>query len=424
MVFALILFLITYVLLLFLPKYRAIVALASAAIFIFSGILPLADALSAIDFNVILMLVGTMGIVALFIESQMPALLADLVLARVPNVKWAIIALALFAGIISAFVDNVATVLMVVPVALTIAKKLGISPVASIIAIAISSNLQGAATLVGDATAILLGSHANMTFFDFIFYQGRAGIFWVVQLGALAFTLVCMYIFRKYNQTFSADLKKNRTSVTDFLPSYLLVGMIALLIAVSFIPNKPALTNGIICTGLFIIGLMIELVKTKDKALLKRTLKEIDVTTLLLLAGLFVVVAGITASGVVDEISNLFVRHSGDNLFVLYSLIVWVSVILSAFIDNIPYTATMLPVISGIATMLNIDPTVLYFGLLCGATLGGNFTPIGASANITAIGILRKNGYEVKLGEYMKISIPVTFAAIMVGYVAIWFIWR
>lgn len=424
MVFALILFLITYVLLLFLPKYRAIVALASAAIFIFSGILPLADALSAIDFNVILMLVGTMGIVALFIESQMPALLADLVLARVPNVKWAIIALALFAGIISAFVDNVATVLMVVPVALTIAKKLGISPVASIIAIAISSNLQGAATLVGDATAILLGSHANMTFFDFIFYQGRPGIFWVVQLGALAFTLVCMYIFRKYNQTLSADLKKNRTSVTDFLPSYLLVGMIALLIAVSFIPNKPALTNGIICTGLFIIGLIIELIKTKDKALLKRTLKEIDVTTLLLLSGLFIVVAGITASGLVGEISGLFIRFSGDNLFILYSLIVWVSVLLSAFIDNIPYMATMLPVISGIATMLNIDPTVLYFGLLCGATLGGNFTPIGASANITAIGILRKNGYEVKLGEYMKISIPVTFAAIMVGYVAIWFIWR
>ena len=119
----------------------------------------------------------------------------------------------------------------------------------------------------------------------------------------------------------------------------------------------------------------------------------------------------------------VFVKFSGDNLFVLYSLIVWVSVVFSAFVDNIPYVATMLPVVTGIATMLNIDPTILYFGLLSGATLGGNFTPIGASANITAIGILRKNGYEVKLGEYMKISIPTTLVSVVTGYVLIWVIW-
>jgi Na+/H+ antiporter NhaD/arsenite permease-like protein len=424
MIFALALFLITYTLLLVLPKYRAAIALSSALIFIVSGILPFDEALLAIDFNVILMLIGTMGIVALFIESKMPALLADLILNKVPNVKWAIISLALFAGIISAFVDNVATVLMVVPVALTIAKKLDISPVPSVIAIAISSNLQGAATLVGDATAILMGSHAGMTFSDFFVYQGKVGMFWVVQISAVAFTLVCLLLFRKYNQPLSDDLKKNRTVVTDFMPTFLLIGMILLLIAASFIPNKPTLTNGYICTGLFILGLAIELIQTKDKTIFIKTVKEIDVTTLLLLSGLFIVVAGITASGLVSEISKLFIRFSGDNLFVLYSLIVWVSVIFSAFIDNIPYVATMLPVITGIAAMLKIDPTILYFGLLCGATLGGNFTPIGASANITAIGILRKNGYEVKLGEYMKISIPVTFAAIVTGYLMIWLIWH
>ena len=113
------------------------------------------------------MIAGTMGIVSLFIESKMPALLADLIIEKMPNVKWAIVALALFAGIISAFVDNVATVLMVAPVAITISKKLKISPVNSIIAIAISSNLQGAATLVGDTTSILLGGHAGMNFLDF-----------------------------------------------------------------------------------------------------------------------------------------------------------------------------------------------------------------------------------------------------------------
>lgn len=423
MLFALMLFLLTYILLLILPKYRAIIAVSSALIFIISGTLPIMTALSAVDLNVILMLTGTMGIVALFIESKMPSLLADLIIAKVPNIKWAFIALALFAGIISAFVDNVATVLMVVPVALTIAKKLNISPVPSVIIIAISSNLQGAATLVGDATAILMGSHANMTFLDFFIYQGKAGMFWVVQAGAIALMLMCIFLFRKYSHPLSDEVKKNRTTVTDFLPSFLLLGMIILLIAASFIQEKPYITNGLICMVLFAIGLIVTFIRSRDKKIFQRTLKEIDITTLLLLSGLFIVVAGITEAGLVNEISKIFVRFSGDNLFVMYTLILWVSVLLSAFIDNIPYVATMLPVVTGIAAMMEIEPTILYFGLLCGATLGGNFTPIGASANITAIGILRKNGYNVKTGQYMKISIPATLVAVLTGYLLVWLIW-
>ena len=423
MIFALILFLITYALLLILPKYRAVVALASAFIFIVSGTIQVGEAFRAIDFNVILMLTGTMGLVALVIESKMPALLADLLLVKVPNVKWAIIALAVFAGIISAFVDNVATVLMVAPVALTIAKKLKMSPVTSIITIAIASNLQGAATLVGDATAILMGSHVGMTFSDFFFYDGKISMFWIVQISTVAFTFVCMWLFRKDSNPLPEEVKQNRTVVTDYFPSILLVGMIFLLIGASFIEGKHDLTNGFICVALFAIGLIAAFLRERSKDVLIRTIKEVDVVTLLLLSGLFIVVAGLTEAGVVNEISKIFVKFSGDNLFVLYSLIVWVSVVFSAFVDNIPYVATMLPVVTGIAAMLNIDPTILYFGLLSGATLGGNFTPIGASANITAIGILRKNGYEVKLGEYMKISIPTTLVSVVTGYVLIWVIW-
>jgi len=139
-------------LLLILPKFRAYIAVASATVFVILGILPLKNVFFAVDWNVIMMIAGTMGIVFFFIESKMPSLLADIIIQKMPNVRWTIISLALFAGIISAFVDNVATVLMVAPVALTISKKLGISPVSSIIAIAVSSNLQGAATLVGDTT--------------------------------------------------------------------------------------------------------------------------------------------------------------------------------------------------------------------------------------------------------------------------------
>ncbi|MDF2672976.1 MAG: tyrosine transporter [Clostridiales bacterium] len=396
-IIAIALFVLTYALLLIFPKIRAYIALASAAIFVTLGILPLGKVFTTVDWNVILMIAGTMGIVSLFIESKMPALLADVIIEKTPNVKWAIISLALFAGIISAFVDNVATVLMVAPVALTIAKKLKISPVPSIIAIAISSNLQGAATLVGDTTAILLGGHANLNFLDFFFFNGRIGMFWIVQAAAVSSTFILMYLFRKEKQPVTA---MKRTVVEDYFPSVLLIGMIVLLILASFLPNMPRTINGIICVGLFFIGLIVNFIKTRNIKVFSKAFGEIDYFTILLLSGLFIVVGGITEAGVVKDISNIFVKVSGDNLFVIYTLITWASVFFSAFIDNIPYVATMLPVVAGIASILGIEPYILYFGLLSGATLGGNLTPIGASANITALGILRKDGYEVSAKDF------------------------
>ncbi|ANW99967.1 arsenic transporter [Thermoclostridium stercorarium subsp. thermolacticum DSM 2910] len=423
LILALVLFLITYVLLLVLPNYRAYIALTSAALFVILGIIPLNKVFFSVDWNVIMMIAGTMGIVSLFIESKMPSLLADMIITRMPNVKWAIISLSLFAGIISAFIDNVATVLMVAPVALTISKKLKISPVPGIIAISVSSNLQGAATLVGDTTSILLGGHANMDFLDFFFYRGKLGLFWIVQIGALMSILVLLWVFRKENQKVEV---KERTVVEDYFPTILLVGTIVLLILASFIPEekKPSITNGLICVGLMVVGLVRETARSRGFETVKKTFKEIDYFTLLLLGGLFIVISGITEAGVVDAISELFVKVSGDNVFLMYTLLVWASVFFSAFIDNIPYVATMLPVTGGIANLMGTDPTVLYFGLLAGATLGGNLTPIGASANITGLGILKKEGYNVSAKDFMKISVPFTLAAVTSGYVLIWLIWR
>ncbi len=418
---AIVLFLMTYASLLIFPKIRAYIALGSAAIFVLLGILPIGKVFFAVDWNVILMIAGSMGVVSLFIDSKMPELMADKIIDKMPDVKWAIISLSLFAGIISAFVDNVATVLMVAPVALTIAKKLKISPVPSIIAIAVASNLQGAATLVGDTTSILLGGYAKLDFLDFFFFRGKPGMFWVVQAGAIASTLVLLYIFRKQNQKINPV---NDAVVEDLFPTYLLVGMVLSLIMASFIPGKIAITNGLICTGLFIVGLVRQYYIKKDHTLTIKAIKDIDYFTILLLAGLFVVIGGITEAGVVADIAKLFVGIGGGNLFVIFTLVTWASVFFSAFIDNIPYVATMLPVMSGIAAMMGIDPTILYFGLLSGATLGGNMTPIGASANIAALGILRKEGYQVSTGEFMKIGIPFTLAAVVTGYAMIWFIWR
>ena len=415
---AIALFAATYVLMLVFSKFRPYIALGSALIFVITGMLPVGNILGAIDFNVLLMIAGTMGIVALFIESKMPELLADLIMEKVPNVQWAAVAMALFAGIISAFVDNVATVLMIAPVALEICKKLKTNPVPFIIGIAVSSNLQGAATLVGDTTAIMLGSALDMSFMDFFWYQGKPGMFFAVELGAVLSAIILAFLFRKEKALIPKT--GQLTKVTDYVPTFLLAGTIVLLILASFIPNKPDITNGLICCALLVIGLIYNFAKKKTVSAILSPLKEIDFETIGLLLGLFLMIGGISEQGVIDAAANLLAQAGGGNLFFLYTVIVWASVLISAFIDNIPYVATMIPVIAGLATALNVNPTVLYFGLLSGATLGGNCTPIGASANITGIGILRKEGYTVKNGDFFKIGIPFTLAAIIPAYIYLW----
>ena len=399
-------------------KYRPYIALGSALIFVVTGMLPIEKLLGTIDFNVIMMIAGTMGLVALFIESKMPELLADLIMEKVPNVQWAAVAMALFAGVISAFVDNVATVLMIAPVALEICKKLNTNPVPFIISIAVSSNLQGAATLVGDTTAIMLGSALGMSFTDFFWYKGKPGMFFAVELGAILSALIIAFLFRK--EKAAIPKTGERTKVTDYVPTVLLVGTIVLLICASFIPNKPDVTNGLICCVLLVIGLVYNYCKKRNLSAVTAPLKEIDFQTIGLLLGLFIMIGGISEKGVIDAAANLLAKMGGGNIFLLYTVIVWASVLISAFIDNIPYVATMIPVIAGLAAALKVDPTVLYFGLLSGATLGGNCTPIGASANITGIGILRKEGYEVKNSDFFKIGIPFTLAAIIPAYIYLW----
>ncbi len=420
MILAIILFVTMYVLLLIFSNHRWITVLAAAAVFVILGILPLKNVLTSINWNVIMMLAGTMVVVAFFIESKMPVLMSEKLLKIVPNVKWAVVMLSLFSGIISAFVDNVATVLMVAPVGLAVSKKLKINPVPVIISIAVSSHLQGAATLVGDTTSILLGGYAGMSFNDFFWFLGRPGIFFAVEVGALVTIPVLLILFRKETAKIeSVDTVK----VTNLVPTFLMLGTIVLLIVASQFPNKPELTNGFICCGLAVIGLIYETIRGKSFKPALEALKQVDYKTLILLAGLFIVIAGVTEAGVIDAIAQIFVKIGGSSVLLMYVLIVFVSVLLSAFIDNIPYVATMLPVVQGIATMLGVEPYLLYFGLLIGATLGGNITPVGASANIAGIGILQKEGYKVSTKDFMRIGVPFTLLAAAAGAIVNWIFW-
>lgn len=417
---AIILFVLMYVLIIFLPKYRMAAALGTAVLFMILGILPVAAAPGAVNWNALMMMSGTMVIVDYFIGSGMPAKIADVLLEKSGNVRTVTIYMSLFAGLISAFIDNVATVLIVAPVAVAICRELKISPVPMVLSISVSSNLQGAATLVGDTTSIMLGAFANMDFMDFFWMNGRPGIFFAVELGALLTVPVMFFLFRNDTEKITHT---GKSRVKTMLPTILLLLMISLLIAASFLPDKPDITNGVICIGLAVVMVIADAVKTKNLENGRHAVCSVDYQTLLLLLGLFLVIEGVTQAGVIDLLADLIISVGGNSKFLLYTVIVWGSVLISAFIDNIPYVATMLPVLSGIAARTGIEPCLLFFGLMTGATLGGNITPIGASANITGVGILRKEGHEVSFGQFARIGIPFTFVAVMGGYLMIWAIW-
>ena len=402
------------------PKQKTWIALATAAAFVILGILPQGQIFGSINWNALMMILGTMLIVYYFIESQMPNRIADTLLKKAPNVMWATIFMSLFSGIISAFIDNVATVLMVAPVGIAVCNKLMINPVGMIITIAVSSNLQGAATLVGDTTSIMLAGYAKMDFMDFFWMGNRPGMFFAVESGALATVPIMMILFRQDKQPILAE---GCTVVKDYTPSGMLLLMVVLLITASFLPEKPEISNGLICLILALITMLIEAVKRKNIRVIFKALQSVDYETLGLLSALFCVIAGITNIGIIDDFAAWIVKIGGNRMIFLYTIVVWGSVLISAFVDNIPYVATMLPVLSAVTDQIGVEPYLLYFGLLSGATLGGNLTPVGASANITATGLLRKQGYEVTFRDFARIGIPFTFTAVMIGYIFIWSFW-
>ncbi len=443
--FILILFILTYALIIAMPKRKPIItgitALVCVIACIISGDMLWHEPFSkAINYNVVMMLVGIMITVGLFSESNMPNKLADKIISKVPNVMWILVLLSVLSGIVSAFVDNVATVLMLAPIGLAVARKTNVPPIPVLISIAVSSNLQGAATLVGDTTSVMLGGELGMSFMDFFFFKGKASMFWAVELGMVITIFVLIFIFRKHNKPF--EYIAEPVTVKTIFPTLMLILNIGALVLCSFVtlPNgfvKDNL-NGLVCMFFGLVCLVYHLLSAKrlegvdadgNKTFIsgkKQALKEIwgtiDYTTVLFLIFLFIIILAVERVGIIADISAFFGSIGDKNIFLLYTLIVFGSVLISAFIDNIPYVATMLPVIMGLGVAEDIK-ILLCFGLLCGATLGGNITPVGASANVVAIGILNREGYEVKSKDFFKIGIPFTLAAVLAGYVFIWLVW-
>ena len=411
-------FAISYVLFIILPHKRTLVALGGSLLLILTQAVSLKEAFLAVNWNVMGIFVGTLILADIFMESRVPAYLAEIIVGKAKNTAWAILFICLLTGFISAFVENVATVLIVAPIALSLAKKLKINPTKMMIAIAVSSNLQGTATLIGDPPSMLLGGFARMNFSDFFFYQGRPSIFFAVELGALVSFFVLYFIFRKHKEKTQLVPAER---VKSWVPAILLVSLVVLLALSSFLDTGFSYLAGQICLGFGIIALVWE--KFVNKTSIISGMKKLDWDTTFFLLGIFIIVGGISLTGWIEVLANYLAGLVGNNIFLGYTSIVFLSVALSAFIDNVPFLAAMLPVAIIMANKLQVHPSLFLFGLLIGASLGGNITPIGASANIVACGLLKKEGYPVKFGNFMKIGIPFTLAAVGAAYLFIWFVW-
>jgi len=410
------LFVVTYLLIIRFYHRKSYVVWGSVLILLLSAILTPLQALEAIDWNVILLYVGMLFVSEVFLWSKMPDYLATIVASKAKRVGIAMLAICFMSGLLSIFLENVAVVLLVAPVALSISKKCGINPVPLFIGIAISSNLQGAATLIGDPPSMLLAGFADMNFNDFFFINGKPGMFFAVQIGSIVSLFVLHYFFRKYHQPMP-QLKKE--TYLSLVPSFLVLFLIAALIISSVVPHSVSYMTGLLCVIFGVAGFLWYAARTKGKDT-KEFIKRLDWDTGLFLIGIFILVRSLAVSGILEDIAQGILGIGAGNTFLIYMMIIGISVVLSAFIDNVPFLVAMLPVVQIISDKLGASPYLFFFGLLLGASIGGNITPVGASANIVAMGIMKKKGYHPSFMEFVRMGLPFTLCSVLASSLFIW----
>ncbi|MFC1624428.1 SLC13 family permease [Candidatus Omnitrophota bacterium] len=419
-IFVIVVFLLTYAgIVLFNRKINPLLSVfTGVTVLLISQSIGIKEAFLSIDLNVLGIFLGTMVLSVLFTHSNVPGFLAVRLVGRSKNVGMAILLVSLLSSFISSFTENVAVVLIVAPIAFEIAKKLKANPIPFLISIAISSNLQGSATMIGDPPSIILAMAHRMNFMDFFWMKGRPGIAFAVEAGAIASFIVLYLLFRSFKQNVQ---KMEEVKVKTWVPSILMFLMIFSLGASSFIANKPYYAMALICLFFGGAGVIWQRIFAKKEFSI---VKNIDWRSFFFLVGVFILIGVLSHVGVIEDIAGFVSGVTGGNVFLTFTLIVWGSVLFSAILDNIPYVIAMIPAVKILAENANVNPELFLFGLLIGATLGGNITPIGASANIVSMGMLRERGYNASFKDFLKIGLPFTLSAVSVAYLFLWFVWR
>ncbi len=374
-----------------------------------------------INWNVILIYLGSMTIASMFIYSKVPSRFADDIVSNSKNTGLAMVLILAMTGIISIFVENVATVLVMAPIALALCSKLKINPTYFMMGLAVMSNLEGTATLVGDPPSMIFASYAGYNFNDFFIHNGKISVFFFIQAGLVAGCTFFYFFFAKNGRN-KIEIEKEK--VVSWFPFIVFIIMIFGLAGISFIHTSFAYLSGIFVFSLGLICLIwYKFIQKKSKSEVLKVVKELDWETIFFLLGIFVVIGAIQSVGLLNDFSLFLADKTGGSKFLGFIIILLVSVVISGFVDNVPYIIAMLPVAGGMATAMNISPELYLFALLIGSCLGGNLTPFGASANIVAMGILKKEGHPVKMGGWLKIGVPFTIITTSISVLLLWLVW-
>lgn len=417
-VICLAIFIVTYVAIIAFHRYKFLIASAAVGLILLFGILAPIKILQYINWNILGIFWGSLVVAELFIHSRIPAYIAEITIDRSKNLVWAIIWLSAFSGIISAFVENVATVLIVAPIAFEVSRKLKVSPVPFILGICLSSNLQGTATLVGDPPSMILASYTRMTFNDFFIFQGRPSLFFAVEFAAVVSLIVLYYLNRKHREPIQPITPEK---IVSLFPGLLLIGLILALAIASFSGGFMDYLGGLVCLVFGIIGIIWSCFTTKVKTF--HALKDMDWETLFFLAAIFVIIGSLTETETTAFLAKTVGKLTSGNLLVTYVVLVVFSVFISAFVDNVPYFTAMAGIIPMLASSYGYPVYLLLFGTIIGTTIGGNITPIGASANIVAVGLLKKQGHEISFSQFARVGLPFTIFAVFAGALFIWVFW-
>ncbi len=334
--------------------------------------------------------------------------------SRVSQEKYALLVLCVIAMILSSFMANPSVVIILAPLAIELATRMNGNLFVYLIALAAASNIVTTVTMVADPPALIMASQTGMSFFEFYWFQGKVGLGTISVMGILAAILVLLLTFRKMNQEVS--LQPEEVEIT-WKPVILLVASVA---ALAFIPwESLRVWNHRGLVGL-ILGLVCLAFAGRSA---KNWLKEYDWNSIFFLIGIFILIFSVNQVGLLEDFANLLINTGISSPALYLAIIIWVSVLLSSFIDNVPYTVIMLPVCSMLALSLGVSPFPFYFGMLIGTGMGGNLTPVGATANVLACGMLEKRGYRIRIGSFIKIAWPFTIAAVAVSHILLQLFW-
>ncbi len=392
---------------------RTVAALLGGIMMILIGAIDQDNAFHSIDWNVIFLLAGMMIIANLLRETGIFQWIAvkAVQLGRGQPFRILVI-LSLVTAVASALLDNVTIVILVAPVTLITAASLKVSPVPFLIAEILASNIGGSATLIGDPPNILIGSAAGISFSTFALNMAPPAIVILV-----VFVVLSWFLFRR-ELSIKGDVSLDINALDT----------------TALITDKKLLYKGAVVTVLMIFGFMFHGALHIEPATIALTgatvlllwarsdvhhaLRDVEWTTLFFFIGLFIMVEAVVSAGIIDTVSLALLEFTGGNLAYTSMLLIWMSSIASGIIDNIPYTATMIPIVENLGLAIPIMP--LWWSLALGACLGGNATLVGASANVVVANLATRSGYPIGFGTFLRYGLVTTFMSLVIASVYVW----